>query len=100
MNKEIKVLDSENKENKYRKLILGIIFDLIGMISYLIPGITETVDIVWAPLSGFILMKMYKGTTGKVAGIIGFIEEAIPFTDIIPTFTLTWIYTYIINEEK
>ena len=43
-------------------------------------------------------MKMYKGTTGKVAGIIGFIEEIFPFIDIIPTFTLTWLYTYVYKK--
>jgi hypothetical protein len=100
MNKEIKVLETENKDNKYKNLILGIIFDLIGMISYIIPGVTETIDIIWAPISGFLLMKMYKGKIGKVAGVISFIEEAIPFTDIIPTFTLTWVYTYVLNKEE
>lgn len=99
MNKEIPVLNSKKKDNKYTKLFLGIIFDLIGMISYLIPGIGETIDVIWAPISGFLLMKMYKGKTGKIAGIIGFIEEAVPFLDVIPTFTLTWIYTYVYNQE-
>jgi hypothetical protein len=84
---------------KTTKLILGIVFDLIGMLSYLIPGIAETLDIVWAPISGFLLVAMYKGYTGKVAGIIGFLEEILPFTDIIPTFTLTWIYQYIFKKE-
>lgn len=84
---------------KTTKLILGIVFDLIGMLSYLIPGIAETLDIVWAPISGFLLVAMYKGCTGKVAGIIGFLEEILPFTDVIPTFTLTWIYQYIFKKE-
>lgn len=100
MNKEIKVLETENKDNKYKNLILGIIFDLIGMISYIIPGVTETIDIVWAPISGLLLASMYKGKVGKIAGVISFIEEAIPFTDIIPTFTLTWVYTYVLNKEE
>jgi hypothetical protein len=42
---------------------------------------------------------MYKGTVGKIAGLFGTIEELIPFTDIIPTFTITWFYTYIIRKE-
>ena len=32
--------------------------------------------------------------------VISFIEEAIPFSDVIPTFTIMWIYSYIINKEK
>ncbi|RBA28854.1 hypothetical protein [Flavobacterium tibetense] len=94
-----KVLAKKQTSNKTAKLILGILFDFIGMLSYLIPGIAETLDIVWAPISGFLLVAMYKGYTGKVAGIIGFLEEILPFTDVIPTFTLTWIYQYIFKKE-
>jgi hypothetical protein len=94
-----KVLAKKQTSNKTAKLILGILFDFIGMLSYLIPGIAETLDIVWAPISGFLLVVMYKGYTGKVAGIIGFLEEILPFTDVIPTFTLTWIYQYIFKKE-
>jgi hypothetical protein len=94
-----KVVIKNQSSRKTTKLILGIVFDLIGMLSYLIPGIAETLDIVWAPISGFLLVAMYKGYTGKVAGIIGFLEEILPFTDVIPTFTLTWIYQYIFKKE-
>jgi hypothetical protein len=78
--------------SKYKKLALSILFDAIGVI----PGI----DLVWAPLSGYLMTKMYKGTTGKVAGVITFIEEAFPFFDIIPTFTIMWVYTYVFEKKK
>lgn len=68
------------------------------MLSYLIPGIGELIDIVWAPLSVFILFKMHKGDIGKVGGIVSFIEESIPGMDFIPTFTLIWIYMYIFKK--
>jgi len=42
---------------------------------------------------------MYKGTEGKVAGVISFIEEIVPGLDIIPTFTIMWFYTYVIKKE-
>jgi len=42
---------------------------------------------------------MYKGTVGTVGGITVFIEELIPGLDFIPTFTLTWIYTYWIKRK-
>lgn len=86
--------------SKYLKLFLGIVFDLIGMISYIIPGLGETIDVIWAPISGLLLMFMYKGYTGKIAGVIGFVEEAMPGLDIIPTFTLTWIYKYLIQKDN
>ncbi|QHI35563.1 hypothetical protein IMCC3317_09090 [Kordia antarctica] len=88
------------KENKFLKLLLSIIFDLVGCISYILPGFAEATDIIWAPVSAWIMTKMYKGTSGKVGAVISFIEEAIPFTDIIPTFTLMWLYTYVINPNK
>lgn len=79
--------------NKYKKLVLSIILDIIGLIP--IPFI----DVAWAPLSGYLMTKMYKGKEGKIAGIITFIEEIFPF-DIIPTFTIMWVYSYIIKKEK
>ncbi len=85
--------------NKYAMLVLGIIFDAIGMISYIIPGLAEFIDIIWAPISSMLLAKMYKGTTGKVAAIIGFLEEILPGMDVIPTFTLTWFYVYGLKKN-
>ena len=82
--------------NKKKKLVLGIIFDLIGMSSLVFPPI----DIVWAPLSAYIMIKMYKGNVGKIGGLISFVEEAIPGLDFFPSFTLTWLYVYILKKEK
>jgi hypothetical protein len=85
---------------KNKKLVLGILFDAIGMVSFVIPGIGEFADVVWAPLAGFLMTKMYEGRVGKVAGVLTFLEEIIPFTDIIPSFTITWIYTYWIKKRE
>jgi hypothetical protein len=85
---------------KMGKLILSLIFDFIGMLSYIFPGIAETTDLIWAPISGMLLVAMYKGTTGKVAGVIGTLEELIPFTDIIPTFTITWFYENYMDKKN
>ena len=74
---------------KYKKLLLGILFDALGYVSFIIPGFGEFTDIIWAPISAWLLIKLYKGNTGKVAGVISFIEEILPGFDIIPTFTLT-----------
>ena len=87
-------------DNKQRKLMLSILFDLIGYLTYLIPFLGEFLDIAWAPIAGFILARMYKGTIGTVGGIFAFVEELMPGLDFIPTFTLTWIYTYLIKKQE
>jgi hypothetical protein len=87
-------------ETRYKKLIIGIVFDAIGMLSFTIPFLGEFSDVVWAPISGFLVTRMYKGSVGKIGGIISFVEEISPLTDIIPTFTLTWIYYYKIKKEN
>ena len=100
---EEKILEEIQKEeigNKNRNLILGIAFDAIGMLSFSIPLVGEFSDVIWAPMAGFLMTGMYKGTVGKVGGIFTFLEEIIPFTDFIPSFTLTWIYNYWIKKEK
>jgi len=86
--------------NKYKKLGLGILFDALGYVSFLIPGIGEFTDIVWAPLSAWLMTKLYKGKSGKVAAVVNFVEEALPGFDVIPTFTLMWLYTYIFGVKK
>ena len=85
-----------SKTNKTAKLFLGILFDFIGMF----PSIFPPLALIWAPLSGIILVVMYKGKIGKIAGIFDFVEELVPVVDFIPTFTLTWIYVYVIKAEK
>ncbi len=78
--------------NKHKKLALGIVFDALGYIPF--------IDIVWAPLSAYLMTKLYPGKKGKIAAAISFIEEAMPFLDVIPTFTLMWLYTYVFSSEK
>jgi hypothetical protein len=77
---------------KYLKLAASILLDLIGFI----PG--PIMSLFWAPLAGYIMTKMYKGRKGKIAGLISFLEELLPI-DIIPTFTIMWIYSYILSKK-
>ena len=88
------------KSDKTSKLILSLLFDGIGMLSYIVPVFAEVTDLVWAPISGILLITMYRGTIGKLAGVFGFIEELVPFIDFVPTFTITWFYTYVIKGGK
>ncbi len=81
-------------QDKKSKLIAGIIFDLIGFATPFL------LDLMWAPISGYLMSKMYKGQMGKTASVLVTIEELIPGLDIIPSFTIMWFYTYVINAEK
>tara|TARA_R110002051_G_scaffold321662_2_gene409933 strand:- start:682 stop:981 length:300 start_codon:yes stop_codon:yes gene_type:complete len=90
-----------NVENhKIRNLFLGLIFDAMGMVSFLIPGIGEFSDIIWAPISGWLMTRMYKGKMGQAAGVFTFLEELVPGLDFIPSFTLMWFYTYVIKGSR
>ena len=71
-------------------LAICIIMDLIGMASYVLPVLGEFSDIVWAPISGYIFYTLFGGRFGLIGGVLDFLEEILPFTDIIPSFTIGW----------
>ena len=87
------------EDSRMSKLLIGVVLDGIGMISFSIPFLGEFSDVVWAPIAEIIMARMYKGRVGKVAGVLTFLEEILPFTDVIPSFTLTWIYTYFFQKK-
>ena len=84
--------------SKNKKLFYGLLLDGIGMLSLAIPGLGEFLDILWAPVAGWFMTRMYPGRKGKIAGVIAFLEELLPGFDLIPSFTLMWFYTYMIDK--
>jgi len=86
--------------NKYKKLAISIVLDALGYVSFIIPGVGEFSDVVWAPVSAWLMTKLYKGKAGKVGAVISFLEEASLGLDVIPTFTLMWLYTYAYNAKE
>jgi hypothetical protein len=86
-------------KNKYSLLAISIILDLIGLVSFSIPTIGEFSDVIWAPLSAYLMLKLYKGMPAKVASAVVFIEEIIPWTDFIPSFTIMWIWTHFFGKK-
>ncbi|MAW94931.1 MULTISPECIES: hypothetical protein [unclassified Leeuwenhoekiella] len=84
----------------YNLLFKGILFDLIGMATMSIPVVGPFLDLAWAPYAAKKMGEMYPGRNGKIASVLVFIEEILPFTDIIPSFTLMWVYTYLIKTER
>ena len=91
---------TEEKDQKIKKLLLGLFFDAVGLLSFAIPFIGEFSDIIWAPLSAWLMTRMYKGKIGQAAGVVTFIEEILPGLDVIPTFTIMWLYTYVFKSSK
>jgi len=91
---------TENKNFKYKNLFLGLLFDAIGMLSFVVPFIGDFADVIWAPVAAWLMTRMYKGKAGQVAGAITFFEEIMPGLDIVPMFTIMWFYTHVFKKAK
>ncbi|WGF92251.1 hypothetical protein [Aequorivita marisscotiae] len=87
------------KNEKYKLLKKGIVLDLVGMATMAIPLIGPFLDIIWAPIAAKRMTEMYKGSEGKIASVLVFLEEILPITDVIPTFTLMWLYTFVWKKQ-
>jgi len=73
------------------KLAVSVAIDIIGSSSYAIPFLGESADIVWAPIQAALLYNMYR-RSAPWAAYVGFAEELLPFTDILPTATIAWLH--------
>lgn len=88
------------EDSKFKLLREGIVYDAIGMLSMSIPFVGAILDILWAPYAAMKMRDMYKGKEGKIASVIVFIEEILPVTDLIPTFTIMWLYTFVWKRQN
>lgn len=79
--------------NKTRNVSLAfcLVMDIIGYSTYAIPVLGEFGDIIWAPLSGLIFFLTFGGWKGAFGGAFNFVEEILPGTDFIPSFTIMWL---------
>jgi hypothetical protein len=75
-------------------LFFCILMDAIGCATYILPGIGEFGDIIWAPISAIIFYKTFGGWKGAFGSVFNFIEEILPGTDFIPSFTIMWFWKY------
>ena len=111
--------DKYNIEKKYL-FEASITLDLVGMISYILPGIGEISDIIFAPTMAIFLFFLYrnynKSTRKAIFGImrknnivflshifgsgIYFFEELFTPFDIIPSATILWYYTFNMEREE
>jgi hypothetical protein len=72
-------------------LLLCLLLDAIGMLSFTVPLLGESFDVIWAPVSSLIYLRLFGVKRGWSGSILVFLEEILPGTDFIPTFTLTWL---------
>eukprot|EP00562_Extubocellulus_spinifer_P012965 CAMPEP_0178552394 /NCGR_PEP_ID=MMETSP0697-20121206/7273_1 /TAXON_ID=265572 /ORGANISM="Extubocellulus spinifer, Strain CCMP396" /LENGTH=298 /DNA_ID=CAMNT_0020185267 /DNA_START=101 /DNA_END=997 /DNA_ORIENTATION=+ len=69
------------------KLLICLLIDAIGTSSELLPIIGEATDVVWAPIAALGLRSLYGS---NVVFGLEFLEEILPFTDVIPLATICW----------
>lgn len=81
------------------KLLVSLLVDGLGSASYLLPVVGEVTDLGWAPLQTMLIMALYEHSAnsseamvsqGEWLKYVSFVEEIMPFTDIVPTATVGW----------
>jgi hypothetical protein len=93
----VNLICKNKKMKRQPSLVFCILMDVVGYATYAIPGLGEFADILWAPISSIIFMIAFGGAKGILGGIGNFIEEILPGTDFIPSFTIMW---FIQNMQK
>lgn len=76
-------------------LFKSLLYDVVGMSTMAIPFVGPFLDLIWAPVAARKMRRMYPGKKGNVVSALVFLEEILPGTDIIPSFTLMWLYTFV-----
>ena len=83
-------------ENPEVQLALSLMFDAIGMATYLVPLIGEFGDILWAPIqAAYIYGMVGRSKLGVSLAAVGFAEEILPLTDFVPSCSITWFIVYV-----
>jgi hypothetical protein len=102
-------------DHMWYMLVLSVMIDAIGSSSYLLPVLGEGFDLAWAPMQTILIMAMYDHDTSRRATLalnnhgnssnsknntdfrswsglkyLSFVEEILPFTDVIPSATIGW----------
>ena len=57
-------------------LLFCIVMDIIGCLTYAVPGVGEFADVVWAPVSAIIFYKTFGGWKGALGSIFSQIADA------------------------
>lgn len=73
----------------FQKLLLCIVIDTLGTASELVPFVGEISDVIYAPIAALALRSLYGNS--NVIFAMEFVEEFLPFTDILPLATICWV---------
>ena len=90
----VSVLRTVTPTTMWSKLWISLMIDLIGSSSYLLPVVGEAFDLAWAPAQTVIIMAMYDATSPNLK-YLSFMEEVMPFTDIIPSASIGWAFEFL-----
>jgi len=82
-----------NDNDMASRLLVCLTIDMIGSSSYLLPIVGEAFDLTWAPIQALAVSAMFDHVMPSLK-YIAFVEEILPFTDIIPSATMGWIRQY------
>jgi hypothetical protein len=88
------------QEKPMPSLAACLVMDLLGFATYAVPFLGEFLDILWAPLSAAVYMKMFGFKKGFLGGVFNFVEELLPGLDFIPTFTISWAIHYFRRHKE
>lgn len=97
MNKNNVELNEKFAERRRFDLLASLAIDALGMSTFLLPALGETFDLVLAPVIAALIFAVHRTTFGAA---LGFLEEIIPFTDIIPTASILWSYRYVFKKKE
>lgn len=92
-------IEQDYRNDKYARLAAAIAVDVVGMLTFVIPVVGEFGDLAWAPVAAIANLLLFGGRVGLVGGAFTLVEEALPFTDVIPSVTLTWAYRYLVRDN-
>ena len=77
----------------WQRLMVSLLMDLTGSASYLLPVVGEAFDLTWAPLQTVLIMALYDDMAPNLK-YVSFIEEILPFTDIVPSASIGWFLQF------
>lgn len=77
--------------NPQPSLILCLILDVVGCLSFFMPVYNVLFKLLWAPVAALIYFRMFGGRLGFFGGVALFIEETSSIGFMIPTFTITFL---------
>ena len=96
---------NEEALGKIGEFLGSILIDIMGVLSYVVPGIGEASDIATAPITVAWIFEMVSdveepdSSAAELLSAFGGIEELAPFIDIIPSATIAWAYKWYVMKN-